>query len=72
LALGRSVAVVETADCVFVFEFKLNGTAEAALAQIADKGYLVPYQASGKQLVQVGVEFDQARRNLGRWLVERS
>lgn len=67
--LGRSDAVVETTDAVYVFEFKLNGTAEQALAQIDAKGYLIPYQASGKKLVKVGVEFDKATRNLGRWRV---
>lgn len=68
-AIGRSDAVVETADAVFVFEFKLNGTAEQALEQIEARGYLIPYQASGKKLVKVGVEFDKATRNLGRWLI---
>ena len=67
-ARGRSDAVVETSDTVFVFEFKLNGSAEAALAQIDEKGYLIPFQAGSKTLVKVGVEFDQAVRNLGRWL----
>jgi hypothetical protein len=70
-ALGRSDAVVQTQDRIYVFEFKLNGSAEAALVQIDAKGYLIPYQASGKQLVKVGVEFDPVSRNLGRWLVER-
>jgi hypothetical protein len=68
-AQGRSDAVVQTPDSVFVFEFKLNGSAEEALAQIDAKGYLIPYQATGKKLVKVGVEFDKATRNLGRWLI---
>jgi hypothetical protein len=67
-AQGRSDAVVQTPDAVYVFEFKLNGTAEEALAQIDAKGYLIPYAASGKKLVKVGVEFDKTSRNLGRWL----
>ena len=68
-ANGRADAVVETSNTIFIFEFKLNGTAEQALTQIDAKGYLIPYQASGKTLVKVGVEFDKATRNLGRWLV---
>jgi hypothetical protein len=52
-----------------VFEFKLNGTAEQALAQIDDRGYAVPWQADGLTVVKVGVEFDRQTRNLGRWLV---
>lgn len=68
-ANGRADAVVWTPDRIFVFEFKLNGTAEEALAQIDAKGYGVPYEADGRDVVKVGVEFDKATRNLGRWLV---
>ncbi len=42
-ARGRADAVVKTKDTVYVFEFKLNGTAEEALRQITEKGYLIPY-----------------------------
>ncbi len=70
---GRSDAVVRTADTVYVFEFKLNGTAEEALARIDDRGYLIPYEQlradSGYRLVKVGVEFDPKTRNIGRWVV---
>lgn len=68
-AQGRADAVVWTKDRIFVFEFKLTGTAEQALAQIDDKGYLVPYQVDDRAVVKVGVEFDKDTRNLQRWLV---
>lgn len=68
-AKGRADAVVQTDSRVFVFEFKLNGTAEQALAQIDAQGYAVPYQAQGREVVKVGVEFDKDTRNLGRWLI---
>ena len=41
-AAGRADAVVETDDAVYVFEFKLDGSANVALKQIDDKGYLIP------------------------------
>lgn len=66
---GRADAVVYTDTHVYVFEFKLNGTAEQALAQISEKGYAVAYQAEGREVVKVGVEFDKDARNIGRWLV---
>lgn len=69
-ARGRADAVVYTSDRIFVFEFKLDGTARAALRQIDEKGYLLPYQADGRQLVKVGVSFDAEERNLGEWMVE--
>jgi hypothetical protein len=67
-AKGRADAVVWTPTHVFVFEFNLNGTAEQALAQIEDRGYAVPWEASGRAVVKVGVQFDRETRNLGRWL----
>ncbi|MBK8803417.1 MAG: ATP-binding protein [Fibrobacteres bacterium] len=67
-AKGRADAVVQTETHVFVFEFKLNGTAEEALAQIEDRGYAVSWHADGRTVVKVGVEFDKVERNLGRWL----
>jgi hypothetical protein len=41
-AKGRADAIVQTPKFVYVFEFKLNGTAEEALQQINDKGYAAP------------------------------
>lgn len=66
---GRADAVVKTADYIYVFEFKLDGTAEKALAQIDDKGYLIPYTADGRQLVKVGVSFSATDRNLDCWII---
>ena len=66
---GRADAVVKTRDTVYVFEFKLNGTAEEALRQIDTGDYLIPYQLSGKRLVKVGVEFSKETRNISRYLV---
>jgi hypothetical protein len=69
--IGRSDAVVETDDAVYIFEFKLNenATAEEALKQIDDKGYATPYLSSGKKIVKVGVEFDTEKRTIGRWII---
>lgn len=68
-ARGRADAVVKTPKYIYVFEFKLFGTAEEALQQIDDKEYLIPYQADGRELVKVGVEFSAEKRNISRWLL---
>lgn len=68
-ARGRADAVVKTPKYIYVFEFKLNGTAEQALRQIDDKGYLIPYQSDGRELVKIGVEFSAEQRNISRWLL---
>jgi hypothetical protein len=70
-ARGRSDAVVRVPGTVYVFEFKLNGTAEEALKQIDNQGYLIPYAAEDmEKLIKVGVEFDRGTRNIDRWCVE--
>ncbi|MBQ9244172.1 MAG: PD-(D/E)XK nuclease domain-containing protein, partial [Proteobacteria bacterium] len=55
-------------DTVFVFEFKLNGTAEEALKQIDDKGYAIPYEADDKKVIKIGVSFDKELRTIERWV----
>ena len=71
-AIGRADAIVTTTDTVYAFEFKLteNATAEDALKQIDEKGYLKPYLASNKKLVKVGAEFSKTERGLNRWVIE--
>ena len=69
-ARGRADAVVKTPKYIYVFEFKLNGTAEEALKQIDEKGYLIPYQADHREIIKIGVEFSAESRNLNRWLIE--
>lgn len=69
-AKGRADAVVKTPKYIFVFEFKLGGTAEEAVRQIDGKGYCIPYQKDEREVVKVGVEFSAEERNISRWLCE--
>ena len=62
-------AVLKTKDTIYVFEFKLNGSAEEALQQIDEKGYLITYTLNGKRLVKVEVNFSKETRNVERYLV---
>ena len=71
-AIGRVDAMIVTADTVYAFEFKLTekATAEDAIKQIDNKGYLTPYIASNKKLMKIGAEFSKTERGLKRWVVE--
>jgi len=68
-ATGRADAVVKLPDAVYVFEFKFDGTPEEALKQIDSKQYAVPYQADGRKIVKIGVNFDSATRTIGEWKI---
>jgi len=68
---GRADVVVKTTDSIYVFEFKMDdkASAEDALAQIDDNGYLIPYTADHRRLVKIGVEFSKESKGIKRWLV---
>jgi hypothetical protein len=67
---GRIDIVLQTNDYTYVMEFKLNGTAEDALAQINDKNYALPFAADNRKLVKIGVNFSSTTRNIDRWVIE--
>ena len=54
---GRVDCIVETPDYIYIFEFKLDGTADEALKQIEEKGYARPYEADSRKLYKVGTVF---------------
>ena len=71
-AIGRADAVVHVSDAVYVFELKYDGSAEEAIKQIDDKGYLIPYSADGKRLIKVGVNYDSQQRTIGDWIIQEA
>ena len=70
-ARGRADCIVETDEYVYVFEFKRDGTADEALAQIAQKGYATPYAADSRTLVRVGAVFSSDQKNISEWKAVR-
>jgi hypothetical protein len=67
---GRIDLVLQTDKYTYVMEFKLNGTAEEALAQINDKNYPLPFTSDDRKLIKIGVNFSSTTRNIERWIVE--
>ena len=66
---GRTDMVVWMPDTVYVFELKVNGTAQEALEQIDKNSYAIPYQADGRKVVKVGVKFNAETRVPDEWIV---
>lgn len=69
-ARGYADSVVQTPTHVYIFEFKHQETAEAAMTQLLDKNYAQKYVASGKIIVGVGVNFDKKKRIIEGWQVQ--
>lgn len=69
-AHGRTDVVITLPSVVYVMELKFDGSADAALRQIDEKGYLIPYTADGKRLVKVGVNYSSEERTITEWRIE--
>lgn len=69
-ANGRIDLVLKTNDYIYVMEFKLEGSAEEALAQINEKGYALPFVGDSRKLYKIGVNFSDSTHTIDKWLVE--
>lgn len=67
---GRIDATAAAGDWRFIFEFKLNKTAEKALDQIEEKEYYQKYSRDGKRIMIVGANFDFKKRQLTDWIAK--
>ena len=66
---GRSDYIVETDDYIYIFEFKRDGSADEALAQIEAKGYARLYEADKRKLYKIGVNFSSETGTVEEWKV---
>ena len=66
---GRVDCIVETPDYIYIFEFKLDGTADEALQQIEEKGYARPYEADKRKLFKVGTVFSSETGTISEFAV---
>ena len=69
-AIGRADAVMHMPDTIYVFELKVDKSADEALAQIDEKGYMLPYRTEGKRLVKIGISFDSTQRTISDWIIK--
>ena len=69
-AQGRIDVVLQMPDTTYVFELKVNGTAQEALDQINSKNYALPYDTEGCRVVKIGIQFDRDTMTVGEYIVE--
>lgn len=66
---GRVDLILQTDKFIYIMEFKLNGTAEEALQKINNKRYALPFEADGRKLFKIGINFSEKTRNIEKWVV---
>ena len=71
-ATGRVDMVLRTAQNLYLFELKLNRSAEAAMQQINLKDYPARFSLCGLPIVKVGMNFDAQSHTISEWKIEEA
>lgn len=69
---GRVDCIVETPDYIYIFEFKLDGTAAEAMNQIEEKGYAKEYEADNRTIYKIGAVFSSETGTIEDWNVVKN
>ena len=67
---GRADMIIESDRDVYIFEFKLDGTAAEALQQIEDRQYALPYLSDSRAVHRIGVNISRETRTVDDWAVD--
>lgn len=68
---GRADAVILFEDHVYCLEFKLNKSAESAIQQVKNKGYLDAYRNKANHFHIIGINFDSENRKVDGLIWEK-
>ncbi len=69
---GRLDLTVETTGYVYIFEFKIDNSAQAAMNQIYERHYWIKYLSSNKKIYLIGANFNTKTRLLNEYLIEEA
>jgi len=67
---GRIDSIIVNHDHIYIFEYKMNQSADIAIAQLKEKGYATPYLSDGKPITLIGINFSKEERNIVEWKEE--
>ncbi len=67
---GRVDCTLELKEYVYIFELKMDGSADEALQQIEQKGYAKPYATDPRCLIRIGMNFSSQTRTIAQWKVQ--
>ena len=71
-SVGRCDMQILTESYVYIFEFKIDGTALEAMEQIHRKGYARPFSSDNRAVFLIGANFSTVTRTIDdNWLIEK-
>lgn len=68
---GRIDLTLKTETSIFIFEFKVDKPEEEAMKQIKERKYYQKYQAEGKDIFLIGMNFNSNERNISNFKTEQ-
>jgi len=68
---GRMDMILKTKNFIYILEFKLNQSADAALQQIEEKGYANAFATDERTLYKIGINFNLEKRCVEEWKVKQ-
>ena len=66
---GRVDCIVETPGYIYIFEFKLDGSADEAMRQIEEKVYAREYESDSRKLYKIGAVFSSETGTIEEWRI---
>jgi len=66
-AVGRTDAILETTNTIYIIEYKVDQSADAALKQIDERHYADPYLTDPRRKLKVGINFTTESRTIESW-----
>ncbi len=68
---GRSDMHILTSKYVYIFEFKIDSTAEIAINQILEKGYANPFSGDPRTVYIIGANLSTKTCTLDSWIIKK-
>ena len=68
--IGRIDSLVVTEKRIFLFEFKINESAAAALQSIKDRHYIDSLRHLNKPITAIGISFSPKTKGVQEWVHE--
>lgn len=69
---SRMDLMLRTNRFIYIFELKTDGSAEAAMRQLEDKGYALPYAAEGREIIKIAANYSSRTNNIDSWLIRHN
>ena len=66
---GRTDAIMFMKDTVYVVEFKLDASAQAAVDQIDEKGYVTRFGVGDRKVRKLGLNFSSKTGTINDWIL---